>query len=394
MDDQSDPDSRGSKTLLKKSSRVFTVVAVLAVLAVVIVTWWNSGTGGGWIQHNLNAVATVIVYGPDGNVKGQGSGFFINSTGLFVTNAHVMHGAASAVAKLPSGAFYAMKEVKAISRARDLAILQFDGKGTPYVTGLGNSDDIRAGDKVYAIGTPNGLEASVSEGNVSNPDRQFDGMRLIQFTAPISPGSSGGGLFNEGGRVIGITSGSFVISSGPQAGLAQNLNYAVPISYLKNLIADTNRTAEGNATYYYLQGLLADNQKNWNKAADLYSKAIELDSTYGDAYMGLAGVYYSLGDYQLELKNYLAATAVDPNNSDAYYYLATAYEDVAQYDKAFDAFKKAIALAPDDKDISHDFAILCLATGNKKAAKLLIKNLSGLDPGWGAVLQSILDHQK
>ncbi|MGO9482949.1 MAG: trypsin-like peptidase domain-containing protein [Candidatus Kryptoniota bacterium] len=369
-------------------------VVLLTTIAVAAIAWWSSRTGGNSIDRNLRAVATLIVYGSDGTVKGQGSGIFINSEGLLATNAHVVNGAANVVAKLASGAFYAMKEIKGINRNNDLALLQFDAKETPCVSGLGNSDEVKIGENIYAIGTPNGQEATLSEGNISYPLREVGGIRLIQFTAPISPGSSGGGLFDENGKVIGITSSSLNISSGAQAGLAQNLNYAVPVNDLDSMIADTSKHLESNPTYYYTQGTLADNRKDWNKAMDFYSEAITLDSTYADAYMGLAGDYYSIGNYELEVNNYLLAVKLAPSNSDAYYYLGTAYEDVAQYDSAFAAFKTALSLDPNDKDTNHDFAILCLAMGDKKDARLLINNLSRLDPGWGKVLQVILDHGK
>lgn len=394
MADDVSMEPRKTSTFLQKFYKVFLIVSIPTILLIVLTVWWSSRKSGNWIDHNLKAVATIVVYGSDGNVKGQGSGFFINSQGLLATNAHVVDQAANLVAKLPSGAFYTMKEIKGISRGNDLALVQFDAKETPCITSLGNSDNLRAGEKVYAIGTPNGQEASVSEGNISNPHRQFGDQELIQFTAPISPGSSGGGLFDDKGDVVGITSSSLNIAAGPQAGQAQNLNYAIPVNVLKTMIADTSNQATGNPKYYYFQGTLATDQKDWGKAIDMFSKAIELDSSYADAYMGLAGAYFSVNEYDLEVKNYLMATLADPSNSDAYYYLATAYEDVAQYDKAFDAFKTALTLDPDDKDINHDFAILCLAMGDKKDARLLIKNLYRLDPGWGAVLQAVLDHER
>jgi tetratricopeptide (TPR) repeat protein len=220
----------------------------------------------------------------------------------------------------------------------------------------------------------------------------LDRRRFIQFTAPISPGSSGGGLLNQNGYVIGITTGSVNIREGPQAGLAQNLNYAVPINDLRATIAGTQKVFQGSAVDYYLQGKLADDQRNWDQAVISYSKAIELDSNYTDAYIGLGGAYYEKGNYELELKNYLEAASRDPKDADAYYCLASAYEDVAQYGEAMKAFRDAYRLNPDKKDIIHDFALLCLATGDKGTASSLIRRLQALDPGWGNVLQSILNN--
>jgi tetratricopeptide (TPR) repeat protein len=359
-----------------------------------VITWWNSVTAANRIDRNLKAVVTLIVYGADGGVKCQGSGFFVNSKGLLVTNAHVVNDAASVAARLASGAFYNMKEIRRINRTKDLALLQFDAKETPCVIGLGNSDEIEIGEKVYAIGTPDGQEATLSQGIISNPVRESNGIRRIQFTAPISPGSSGGGLFNEKGNVVGITSSILNIPSGEQAGLDQNLNYAVPVNDLEAMIADTSRSLEGNPAYCYAQGVSADYRRDWNKAMDYYSEAIMLDSTYAAAYVNLASDYFSTGNYELEVKNYLKATKLDPSNSNAYFLLGTAYEDVSQYDEAVEAFKTALRLEPNDKDFIYELALVYLARGDKEDARLLINNLCRLDQGLGAVFKSILDRQK
>jgi tetratricopeptide (TPR) repeat protein len=260
--------------------------------------------------------------------------------------------------------------------------------------GIGNSDNLRAGEKVYAIGTPTGQEGTVSEGIISNPNREFGGQQFIQFTAAISPGSSGGGLFDESGKVIGITTQTINVRNGPEAGLAQNLNFAVPINVMKTVLSSKQTTYQGSASYYYLQGTIADRQKDWDRAIENYSKAIELDSSYVDAYIDLGGVYFTKGNYQLELQNYISATEVDPNNCDAFHYLATAYEDVGQYDKAFEAFKRALTIDPENKDVLHDYAILCLAAGDKDDATLLVDRLTELNPGWGKVLHAILRREK
>lgn len=119
MSDQiSEP--RSKATFLQKFYKVFLAVSIPTILLIVLTVWWSSNRSGNWIDKNLKAVATIVVYGPDGNVKRQGSGFFINSEGLLATNAHVVNQAANLVAKLPSGAFYTMKEIKGISRDNDL----------------------------------------------------------------------------------------------------------------------------------------------------------------------------------------------------------------------------------------------------------------------------------
>ena len=382
-------------TFLKRYYKDFVAVAVLTLIFVALTNRWAiKGKNEEGVEHNARAVATIMVYDSDHNIISQGSGFFIDSAGLLVTNAHVINRMSYAVAKLSTGAFYQLKETKNINRDRDVAILQFDAKETPSVTGLGNSDELRVGEKVYAIGTPEEQESTVSMGNISNPNQELGGKKFIQFTAPISPGSSGGGLFDEDGRVIGITSESVNPREGPQAGLAQNLNYAVPINDVKSEIQGSGNVSKGNSGFYFAEGTLAENRHNWDKAIDNYSKATELDSNNADAYIGLGNVYFSKGDYDLELKSYLAATVADSENPDAYHALATAYEDVQEYRLADKCFYRALSLDPNNKEIIHDYAILCLAEADKKDASILIDRLAKLDPGWGRVLHVVLTNTK
>ncbi len=113
--------------------------------------------------------------------------------------------------------------------SQDIAILHIEGENKQFrPVILGNSDDLQVGERVLAIGNPYGWENTVSDGLISGI-REIDDFKLLQITAPISPGSSGGALFNMKGEVIGIT------TIGSQWG-AQNLNFAIPINSLKSLI--------------------------------------------------------------------------------------------------------------------------------------------------------------
>jgi hypothetical protein len=98
---------------------------------------------------------------------------------------------------------------------------------------LGNSDAVEVGDPVYAVGNPQGLEGTFSQGIVSSI-RQVGSDKLLQITAPISPGSSGGPVLNLRGEVVGVSVATF--SGG------QNLNFAIPSNYLKALLSKTGPT--------------------------------------------------------------------------------------------------------------------------------------------------------
>src|SRR5262249_30452450 len=112
------------------------------------------------------------------------------------------------------------------SREHDLAIVRVEAKGLPVLE-LGDSDQVRAGDPVVVIGHPLGLEDTVSNGLVSATRHVAKGLDILQISAPIAPGSSGGPLFDAHGRVIGVA--AMILRGG------QNLNFALPANYLRAL---------------------------------------------------------------------------------------------------------------------------------------------------------------
>lgn len=167
----------------------------------------------------------------NGNVLGQGSGFIISEDGAFTTNYHVIESAYNVLIQFINGKSF--KEVSLISAYPyyDIAILNIEEEKELFLPViLGNSDNIQVGEQILAIGNPYGWENTISDGLISGM-REIDGFKLLQITAPISSGSSGGALFNMKGEVIGIT------TIGSQWG-AQNLNFAIPINTLKLLIRE------------------------------------------------------------------------------------------------------------------------------------------------------------
>jgi serine protease Do len=175
-------------------------------------------------QHSIEIVQ-IIAHDKQGKDRGTGSGFIVKSEGVIVTNYHVIDGAYSASVKIANGDIYDGAFIIDADKRKDLAILKIKALNLP-VARLGDSDKIEVGQHVIAIGNPLGLTNSVSDGIIS-AIRQVEGYKVIQLTAPISPGSSGGPLLNDAGEVIGVTF----------AGLGgQNLNLAIPINYAKPII--------------------------------------------------------------------------------------------------------------------------------------------------------------
>ena len=181
----------------------------------------------------IPAVFDIEVYDADGWDLGGGSCFFIDENGTAVTNFHVIYGAATAELK---GTDAEGNEVcgevlgaYAWSEEEDWAVLKTDVKPDTWLT-VGDPSTVVGGATVYALGSPLGLSATISNGLVSNPARDIEGQVYIQTNAAIAPGSSGGALVNKYGEVIGITSGGFVYG--------ENLNYAVPMTKLADVTLD------------------------------------------------------------------------------------------------------------------------------------------------------------
>lgn len=141
-----------------------------------------------------------------------------------VTNKHVLSGGKSF--RITSGTFSAKATLLHVDSDHDLAELKFDGNSGASPLPLRMSNSLHIGENVYALGAPEGLELTISEGILSGI-RELAGNRLLQTTAAISHGSSGGGLLDAQGRLIGITSLSLRES--------QNINFAHPVDDLRSL---------------------------------------------------------------------------------------------------------------------------------------------------------------
>jgi serine protease Do len=169
-------------------------------------------------------------------MQGGGTGFLLDREGTIVTNHHVVSQAEQLSIRFANGASYDEVELLDDDAADDLALLRVplkrpsDGevpKAEPVV--LGDSDAVQVGEHVIAIGNPLGLEHTLTDGLVSQR-RLYEGRHWIQMSAPISPGNSGGPLFDMHGQVIGVTTATM------GSLFAQNLNLAVPINALRPLI--------------------------------------------------------------------------------------------------------------------------------------------------------------
>lgn len=177
---------------------------------------------------NKKAVVFITTYNLLGEPLLQGSGFFLAEDGVVATNYHVIKDAASIQVKTYDDRILQPEGVIHIDEDNDVALIKFKVKEETklYKIKLGDPSKLEVGEQIYAIGNPKGLESTFSDGIVSGIREINKGVKLIQITAPISQGSSGGPVLNKDGRAIGVS--TFLIKDG------QNLNFAFPISLIKD----------------------------------------------------------------------------------------------------------------------------------------------------------------
>ena len=178
------------------------------------------------IEQSANSVFYVEKYDSKNEYLGSASGFVAFAEHLFVTNQHVIDGAACLKIWDDDGKMYVIDKVVFSDKVLDIAILLFP-EGKDYdVLPIDSTAELKRGQPVVTIGSPQGLQNTVAFGNISAFVHE-ENIDYIQFTAPISHGSSGGCLFNDAGKVIGVT------TAGLEEG--QNLNFAVPIRFVQGL---------------------------------------------------------------------------------------------------------------------------------------------------------------
>ncbi len=210
-------------------------------------------------QSESGGMALIETYDDEGRKRELGSGFVVSSDGTAITNYHVIRGAYRATVKFSDGTVGSVDGVDAYDQNRDLAVIRLT-PAPKTVLGIGDSDKVQVGDKVVAIGSPLGLQNTMSIGIVSAIRNG-----VIQMSTPISPGSSGGAVFDQYGKVVGV--------SVAYMAQGQNLNFAIPINWAKPYLnAGTPRplpevAAENTVTENALNGSVtipAGQMRSWN----------------------------------------------------------------------------------------------------------------------------------
>lgn len=384
------------------------------------------------------SVVVVDIFDTQGKSIGQGSGAVIGA-GQVVTNCHVAQNGKSLRVRQFGKTFKASLQYADLDR--DLCQLSApDLQATPVV--FGTAKRLRVGQRVYAIGAPQGLELTLSEGLISSL-RSYQGSQYIQTSAAISPGSSGGGLFDDQGRLVGIT--TFQLIEG------QNLNFALPVDWIGELpkrsqVASTIerksglnwlRRVDALIKKRDLQGLLKlsrlwvrsdpgsvaawsylgiaysgleqydkaiqacrealriepseagvwDNlgkayagHKQFDKAIEAHREALRIEPEYAAAWLSLGDTYRDLRQYDNALQAYREALRIDPGDAVIWNALGFAYTDLKQYDKAIQAYREAVRIRPEYAEAWNGLGFTYYLLDRRDEVRAIYQTLRKLAP--------------
>ena len=281
------------------------------------------------VSRSSGAVVQIVTSDATGKELALGSGFLISPDGKIVTNYHVIKGAHSAVVKLSDGAFFPVAGVWAVDAALDIAILRVNGTGLPFLR-LALSDNLRVGDHVVAIGSPLGLEGTVSDGIISALRAESPGENWIQTTAPVSHGNSGGPLLDMKGDVVGTITWGVNLEEG------QNLNFAIPSDEIKPLLASGHQQLSLDA----VQSLETPAAAN-TTAGSTVDDEREADSLVAEGHKSVASK-----EYERAIHDFEEAIRINKENPAAWNGLGIAHSLLDQHDEAIADFKQAVKYAP------------------------------------------------
>ena len=272
------------------------------------------------------AVVTVVVYGADQKVANIGSGFFIDKYGHLITNYHVLDGRYKAEVRTADGRTYPIKLVIADNRATDLVkvLVDIPRHKIKWVKTANRLPSIA--EQIMVVGSPMGLEQTVSEGIVSSIREIPSVGEFFQMSAPISPGSSGSPV------TAGMSLALWTFNNSlRQPGLAEKL------------------CRQG-----YQLSINGEDQK----ALEFFKEAIATDPENTRAWNGLGSCHVGLNNPEAAIKAYRQAIKTNPTDETLYFILGDYYVKLEQHQEAIDAFREVIRLKPDFEEAHFKLGVV------------------------------------
>jgi len=333
------------------------------------------------------SVVVILAYDEEGEILDQGSGFFINERGDVITNRHVLEGAYNAEVRTADGKVYPIGNVLAEDREGDLILVSVDIPAGAVRPVSVSTTIPEVGERIVVIGTPLGLELTVSDGIVSAVRDIPAFGKIIQMTAPISPGSSGSPVVNMKGEIVGVA--TFQMVEG------QNLNFAIPGERTMKLAPGKAQTlsewVEGEGELLpdspeelFYSGLVFVWTEEYGKALVYFEQAVEKDTVHADAYFCIGYCKSELGYYNEAVEAYKLVLRIEPDYPTAYYNLGVTYRELGRYNEAVEAYKQTILIQPDDAGAHYNLGEAYVKLGRYNEAVEAYKQAIRINPDYAA----------
>ena len=330
------------------------------------------------------SVATVVAYDVDHNVANIGTGFFLNKNGILITNYHVLVGKFSAEIKTADGSTYPIKSVVAENQTTDLIKVKVDIP-PEKVHSIEVSDEMPpVAQRVMVVGSPMGLEHSVSDGIVSSV-REIPGVGVFfQISAPISPGSSGSPVVNMEGKVVGVATFQFI--------QGQNLNFAISGKSILDLKTIAPEQPLSEWTYRQsdqkprLAGEMCRKGFSFSvngqdqKALQYFKQATENDPNSTTAWYGLGYCYAGSNSHKEAIAAYKAAIRTDPTNEISHFHLGHYYQKLGRFDEAIETYQKVVHINPDFEAAYFNLGVIYSKIGQLMEGKEAFQNVVRINP--------------
>jgi len=330
------------------------------------------------------AVATVVAYDVNSNVANIGTGFFIEPGGVLITNHHVLLGKFSAEIRTIDGSTFPIKTIIAENQATDLIKVRVEipPEKVRWLPVSGDSPPVA--EHVVVVGSPMGLEQSVSDGIVSSV-REIPGLgTFYQMSAPISPGSSGSPVVNMEGKVVGVATFQFL--------QGQNLNFAVSGNSILDL--KTEKPGQSLSEWTFSQSnqkpRLAEEmcRKGFNfsingqdqKALEYFKLATENDPKSTTAWYGLGYCYAGRDSHRDAIEAYKQAIRTNPKNEMSYFYLGNYYHKIGRYHEAIETYKQALLMNPEFEAAYFNMGVVFNKVGRLEEARNAFQNVVRINP--------------
>jgi len=336
------------------------------------------------VKNIQPAVATVVAYDVNGNVASLGTGFFVGKEGYLVTNYHVLFGKFGAEIKTADGETYNIKTIVAQNQATDLLKVRVDIPAE-RVRWLEVSDQPASiAQHVVVVGSPMGLEQSVSDGIISSV-REIPGIgTFYQISAPISPGSSGSPVVDMKAKVVGVATFQFL--------QGQNLNFAIASRSIREM--ETDQSGQSLSEWTFNQSnqkaVLAEElcRKGFSfsingqdeKALEYFKKATENDPNSTAAWYGLGYCYAGQNSYTDAIAAYKQAIQTSPANAIAHFHLGNYLYKLDRYDEAIEEFKQVVSINPEFEEAYFNLGIIYLKAGRLEEGKEAFQNVARINP--------------